>query len=120
MITYPFDADIPEDRSSAANAAIDIADQMTVQAIDAAQHTCISDEALVIQLAAANIQAAAIVYATHAITTAMRELTPEIAGAISEHGTDTGAGIALAVQQVLNALAHNKTPKANDGNSNND
>ena len=107
MIKYPFDSDISTVSKSqwlAVADAIDIADAITVQSLDAAQ-TAISfgdrDIPKVLQLAGANIQAAAIVYAAQLITAALRELTPEVAGAISEAGTDIGAGIALAMQKAL-------------------
>ena len=114
MIDYPIDKDGTQSivQTVAANIAIDVAHQMTCQAINTAQDAIsYGDEAkpLVVQLAAANIQAAAIVYAAHTITDAMREVTPEIAGAISENGTDRGAGIALAIEQILKTFLDDNT-----------
>jgi hypothetical protein len=116
MIDYPVDSDAAhsEEHKEAVNVAIDIAHQMTAQALDTAQHAIgfqSADRRLVLELAAANINAAAIVYAAHVKADAMRELTPEVTGAISEAATDIGAGIALALEQAL------KTP--NDDNHDN-
>ena len=44
-------------------------------------------------------------YAAHAHADALREVAPEIAGAIGEAGTDIGAGIADGLQG-LKASAH--------------
>ena len=40
------------------------------------------------------------------IVSAIREVTPEITGSISENGTDIGAGIALVFEQVLKTFLH--------------
>lgn len=43
------------------------------------------------------------------VADAIREVAPELAGAISENGTDIGAGIALALEQVLKTPTDDNT-----------
>jgi hypothetical protein len=99
MIKYPFDSDssqVSESQWLDTHVAIDIADAITMQSLDAAQNAISfgdRDRALVLQLAGANIQAAAIVYAAQMITTALREMTPEVACAVSKACTDIAAGV---------------------------
>ena len=99
MIKYPFDSDssqVSESQWLATHVAIDIADAITMQSLDAAQNAISfgdRDRALVLQLAGANIQAAAIVYAAQMITTALREMTPEVACAVSKACTDIAADV---------------------------
>lgn len=125
MINYPLDSSVqlPESQIQAIYQAVDIADLMAAQAIDAAQNAISfgdKDMPQVLQLAAANMQAAAAVYAAHrkadaignaaaSIVLAIREMTPEISGAVSDSGTDIGAGIALALTQALKTLSDDNT-----------
>lgn len=46
------------------------------------------------------------------VADAIREVAPELAGAISENGTDIGAGIALALEQVLKTPTDDNTHNA--------
>jgi hypothetical protein len=104
--------ELPKGHGDAVNLAVDIADHIAVQSIDFAQNAIGFSSALrehVLILATTHAQVAAKVYAVHELTAVLRELTPEIAGAISEVGTDIGAGIAEGLHQALNTNTHENT-----------
>ena len=84
--------------------AIEVADCIFAESLDMAQHVIghsASERNQVLTLATAHAAVVVKVYAAHMRAEVSRELVPEIAGAISEAGTDIGAGIALALEQAL-------------------
>ena len=90
-------AELKESDQSAVNIAVDIADAIIAQAIDFAQNVIgFSDAKLlaVVALAAAHAQVSALVYAARRQPSVLREVTPEVAGAISDAGTDVGSDVA--------------------------
>ncbi|OGB27098.1 MAG: hypothetical protein A3I66_19080 [Burkholderiales bacterium RIFCSPLOWO2_02_FULL_57_36] len=92
-----------EEDASDLNDATDIADNIFQQSIDMAQHVIGNSEALrrdVLALATAHAQAATHVYMVNKLAAVLRELAPEIAGAISEAGTDVGSGIVQGLQAL--------------------
>lgn len=96
----------PEDK------AIDAADRIVCQSLDMAQHVIGHSPSVrnqVMALAAVHAQVAATAYAAHLQADAIREVAPEIAGAISENGTDIGSGIALALEQAIKGFTNEKT-----------
>lgn len=102
----------PTETATPVHVAIDVADSMLCESLDMAQHLIghsASARREVLTLTAAHLQSASIVYAANQIVTALRELTPEIAGAISEAGTDIGSGVAEGLQQALNTGTHDNT-----------
>ena len=94
----------PDDTATPVHKAMDAADSMLAESLDMAQHVIGHSPAVrreVLALAKAHFQSATMVYAVNQIVAVLRELTPEIAGAISEAGTDIGAGILGCIQQAL-------------------
>jgi hypothetical protein len=118
---------LPPHIEAQANLAIDVADFMAAQSLDYAVMAITSGKACgvrsadIVCLAAAHLACATGIYVTHVNEAFTREVGIEIAGAISEAGTDIGAGIAegLKLQAQLNAAAYNKSVNANDENQNN-
>lgn len=98
-----FAVELLEEDAEAVNAAVDIADNIFAQSMDMAQNvigfsSSVRDQ--VLTLATAHAATAANVYAAHTFAKVLRELAPEIAGAISEAGTDVGAGIVQGLQSL--------------------
>lgn len=94
----------PEETATPVHRAIDVADHILAESLDTAQHVIGHAPSLrkeVLTLAVAHAQIAAALYATHERNAVLRELAPEIAGAISEAGTDVGAGIVQGLQAVM-------------------
>ena len=99
-----------EDDAEKVSAAIDVADNIFEQSIEMAQHVIGHGDASrrdVLALATAHAQSATIAYAAHQIVAVLRELTPEISGAISEARADIGAGILGCIQQALTPTHEN-------------
>lgn len=87
---------LTQDRQNAVNIAIDIADAVTTQSLDLAKELIGNSDSVrgdILVLATAHMQIALMSYAVHELSAVLREFAPEIAGAISEAGTDIGAGI---------------------------
>lgn len=79
------------------NAAVDTADGIMFQSLSTAQEILgLNDHQrpMVIALAAAHMKSATAIYTAREIVSALHVLAPEIAGAISEAGTDIGASLA--------------------------
>lgn len=93
--------ELPAQLQAEANIAIDIADHMAEQSLDYARSRLGPDWKNAVPLAAAHLNCASVVFSARVRDAALRELTPEIAGAISEAGTDIGAGILGGIQQAL-------------------
>lgn len=103
MMNPPSQYALTQAIQNAANLAADIADHITAQSIDFAQTTHCSGELSrrdSLALAAIHAGIAAQVYAVNELTAAIREVTPEIAGAISEAGTDIGAGLVQGLGRI--------------------
>ena len=93
----------PEETATPVHRAIDVADHILAESLDMAQNVIglsLSVRKEVLTLAIAHAQIAAKVYAAHELNAVLRELAPEIAGAISEAGTDVGAGIVQGLQAL--------------------
>lgn len=94
----------PDENATPVHKAIDIAGQMMAEALDAAQHVIshsAADRGHVLILGVGLAQTSAKVYVGHLVADALRDLAPELAGAIGEAGTDIGAGVLGVIQQVL-------------------
>jgi len=86
--------ELSEDRKKAAHLAGDVAVLLALESLDFAKDAIgFSDEVRrdVLTLAKAHLQASATIYAAHELSTALREVAPEIAGSICKVGTDVGA-----------------------------
>ena len=101
--------ELPAHLQKEADIAIDVADHMAEQSLDYARSRLGPDWKNAVPLAAAHLNCAIVVLSTRMRDAALRELTPEIAGAISEAGTDIGAGIALALEQALKTFPDDNT-----------
>jgi hypothetical protein len=76
--------------------AVAVADTVSKYSIDMAQKTIGHFDSVrgdVLVLANAHMQAAMTAYVVRELVAALRELTPEIAGAISDAGTDTRSNL---------------------------
>lgn len=94
----------PSDATTPEHKAIDAANRILCESLDMAQHVIghsLPVRGDVLALAMAHAQIAVKVLAVNEFVAVLREVAPEIVGAIGEAGTDIGAGILGCVEQVL-------------------
>lgn len=86
-----------DDLQTAADVADNLASYIVSRALEFSGFSSATngrDMGLAMQMATAHMQVTTMIYVVHWLTAAIREVAPEIAGAISEAGTDIGAGLA--------------------------
>lgn len=83
--------------------AIDAAESILCEALDMAQNVighAPADRDQVLRLAQIQASMATAIYVANACIEALREVAPEVAGAISEAGTDIGAGLVEGLHRL--------------------
>jgi hypothetical protein len=107
--------ELPANLRAEADIAIDVADHMAAQSLDYAVMAVTSGKACgvrgadIVRLADAHLACATGVFVARLHAETARDVGIENAGAISEAGTDIGAGIALALEQALKTFPNDNT-----------
>ena len=94
------------DSTTPLHQAIDVAESILCEALDMAQNVIghfPEQRDQVLRLAQIQASTASAIYVANAYIAALREVTPEVAGAISEAGTDIGAGLVEAITRLAAA-----------------